>query len=277
MGEVQTFVETEKQTVERDASEFERATAVRAMDTASRSFGRRERTPEQVANQLLGNISEDTIETIALEDWPIAIGKLITLRDARQMRGINYGGVMTSIYVERRSMQDIAREHGTSKQSLEVGLKNFLSAAAGHYGGSINFADLLADEAIVTADFELGATPERGRTRAQQAREGKQAIISAVLSESHDHDALPEATGEHHDLDWQDDGLCAQTDPEAFFPEKGGSTRDAKKICTTCEVKAQCLEYALKTDQRFGIWGGLSERERRALKKRRAAAAEVAA
>ncbi len=46
-------------------------------------------------------------------------------------------------------------------------------------------------------------------------------------------------------LSWQTDALCAQTDPEAFFPEKGGSTRDAKKICTTCEVKAQCLEYAL--------------------------------
>ena len=69
-------------------------------------------------------------------------------------------------------------------------------------------------------------------------------------------------------LAWQGDALCAQTDPEAFFPEKGGSTREAKKICTSCEVKAQCLEYALQNDERFGIWGGLSERERRKLKKR---------
>jgi WhiB family redox-sensing transcriptional regulator len=69
-------------------------------------------------------------------------------------------------------------------------------------------------------------------------------------------------------LSWQADSLCAQTDPEAFFPEKGGSTRDAKKICTSCEVKAQCLEYALQNDERFGIWGGLSERERRKLRKR---------
>ncbi|GAA1943468.1 hypothetical protein GCM10009717_07420 [Agromyces allii] len=67
---------------------------------------------------------------------------------------------------------------------------------------------------------------------------------------------------------WQSDALCAQTDPEAFFPEKGGSTRDAKKICTGCEVRAQCLEYALGNDERFGIWGGLSERERRKLRKR---------
>jgi len=70
------------------------------------------------------------------------------------------------------------------------------------------------------------------------------------------------------ELGWQSDALCAQTDPEAFFPEKGGSTRDAKKVCGVCNVKAQCLEYALANDERFGIWGGLSERERRRLRKR---------
>jgi len=69
-------------------------------------------------------------------------------------------------------------------------------------------------------------------------------------------------------LAWQSDSLCAQTDPEAFFPEKGGSTRDAKKICSSCEVRTRCLEYALENDERFGIWGGLSERERRKLRKR---------
>ena len=69
-------------------------------------------------------------------------------------------------------------------------------------------------------------------------------------------------------LTWQERSLCAQTDPEAFFPEKGGSTREAKKVCVGCEVRAECLEYALEHDERFGIWGGLSERERRKLKKR---------
>jgi WhiB family redox-sensing transcriptional regulator len=67
---------------------------------------------------------------------------------------------------------------------------------------------------------------------------------------------------------WQERALCAQTDPEAFFPEKGGSTREAKKVCTGCEVRAECLEYALANDERFGIWGGLSERERRKLRRR---------
>lgn len=70
------------------------------------------------------------------------------------------------------------------------------------------------------------------------------------------------------ELTWQERALCAQTDPEAFFPEKGGSTREAKRVCLTCDVRGDCLEYALQNDERFGIWGGLSERERRKLKKR---------
>jgi WhiB family redox-sensing transcriptional regulator len=74
--------------------------------------------------------------------------------------------------------------------------------------------------------------------------------------------------GEPDEHGWQEQALCAQTDPEAFFPEKGGSTREAKRICTGCEVRAECLEYALAHDERFGIWGGLSERERRRLKRR---------
>jgi WhiB family transcriptional regulator, redox-sensing transcriptional regulator len=69
------------------------------------------------------------------------------------------------------------------------------------------------------------------------------------------------------DDQWQERALCAQTDPEAFFPEKGGSTREAKRICQGCEVRDACLEYALAHDERFGIWGGLSERERRRLKR----------
>lgn len=69
------------------------------------------------------------------------------------------------------------------------------------------------------------------------------------------------------DEQWQERALCAQTDPEAFFPEKGGSTREAKRICLGCEVKDRCLDYALAHDERFGIWGGLSERERRRLKR----------
>jgi WhiB family redox-sensing transcriptional regulator len=83
---------------------------------------------------------------------------------------------------------------------------------------------------------------------------------------------VPDHAGDYDDpaIDdeqWQERALCAQTDPEAFFPEKGGSTREAKRICLGCEVKDACLDYALAKDERFGIWGGLSERERRRLKR----------
>ena len=65
---------------------------------------------------------------------------------------------------------------------------------------------------------------------------------------------------------WWFAGLCAQTDPEVFFPEKGGSVRAAKAVCAGCPVRAQCLAHALAHDERFGVWGGTSERERRRLK-----------
>jgi WhiB family transcriptional regulator, redox-sensing transcriptional regulator len=80
--------------------------------------------------------------------------------------------------------------------------------------------------------------------------------------------SMMNGTDEVEEMSWQERALCAQTDPEAFFPEKGGSTREAKKVCVGCEVQRECLEYALMNDERFGIWGGLSERERRKLKKR---------
>lgn len=83
-----------------------------------------------------------------------------------------------------------------------------------------------------------------------------------------DEDVLVDLFDLAEEQEWQERALCAQTDPEAFFPEKGGSTREAKRICQGCEVRAECLEYALAHDERFGIWGGLSERERRKLKKR---------
>ncbi len=104
---------------------------------------------------------------------------------------------------------------------------------------------------------------------------GEPAVAHPVAAPGVDDDAMwlglapgLDDFGDEGELGWQTDALCAQTDPEAFFPEKGGSTRDAKKVCGACNVKAQCLEYALANDERFGIWGGLSERERRRLRKR---------
>lgn len=83
-------------------------------------------------------------------------------------------------------------------------------------------------------------------------------------------DFAPLPFAEIEALSWHERALCAQTDPEAFFPEKGGSTREAKRVCASCEVRVECLEYALGNDERFGIWGGLSERERRRIKRAQA-------
>lgn len=65
--------------------------------------------------------------------------------------------------------------------------------------------------------------------------------------------------------EWTLAALCQQTDPELFYPEKGGSTAAAKRICAQCTVRSECLEDALLHTERYGIWGGMSERERRRL------------
>ena len=102
----------------------------------------------------------------------------------------------------------------------------------------------------------------------------EEAVVLEVLMDADDdvrpfgeEIALVSAGAVDEELRWQERALCAQTDPEAFFPEKGGSTREAKKVCLGCDVRPECLEYALSADERFGIWGGLSERERRRLRK----------
>jgi WhiB family redox-sensing transcriptional regulator len=103
-----------------------------------------------------------------------------------------------------------------------------------------------------------------GRSEQDDGADPERSELLPVVGAFEVLDALDDP--EHQE--WQDRALCAETDPEAFFPEKGGSTREAKRICNGCEVRAQCLEYALEHDERFGIWGGLSERERRKLKRR---------
>ena len=78
-------------------------------------------------------------------------------------------------------------------------------------------------------------------------------------------------------LAWQEYAACAQTDPEAFFPEKGSSSRGAKQVCAGCFVREDCLAYALEHGERFGVWGGLSERQRRSMPGYRSPAPAVAA
>ncbi len=71
------------------------------------------------------------------------------------------------------------------------------------------------------------------------------------------------------DLAWQDFANCRGADPDLFFPERGASTRAAKKICRECSVRAECLEFAIVSSEKFGIWGAMSERERRKIRRER--------
>ena len=76
------------------------------------------------------------------------------------------------------------------------------------------------------------------------------------------------------DYEWRDDAICRDTDPELFFPV--GTTGHAlvqidraKEVCEECSVSKQCLDFALETNQDSGIWGGLTEEERRVIRRRR--------
>ena len=84
-------------------------------------------------------------------------------------------------------------------------------------------------------------------------------------------------SGEERERRWQERANCLGVDPDLFFPERGASTREAKAVCGSCEVRPECLEYALDHAEKFGIWGGLSERERRRLRRQRALARRNAA
>ena len=78
-------------------------------------------------------------------------------------------------------------------------------------------------------------------------------------------------------MDWRHKAACLDEDPELFFPI--GNTgpallqiEEAKQVCRRCEVRDACLQWALEAGQDHGVWGGLSEDERRALKRRAARA-----
>jgi WhiB family redox-sensing transcriptional regulator len=72
-----------------------------------------------------------------------------------------------------------------------------------------------------------------------------------------------------NNISWQNDANCLGVDPDLFFPERGASVKEAKEVCRGCMARLACLEFALVNGEKFGIWGGLSERERRHLRRQR--------
>jgi len=80
------------------------------------------------------------------------------------------------------------------------------------------------------------------------------------------------------DTGWMDDGACVGVDPDLFFPKRGDkdAVAAAKAVCATCQVRVECLEYALENSERFGIWGGTAEKERRRIRRLRRRARHAA-
>ena len=84
---------------------------------------------------------------------------------------------------------------------------------------------------------------------------------------------LPLTTLGREPEDWRNRALCAEVDPDLFFPDKGQPSAPARRVCLCCEVRPQCLAYALDTGEAHGVWGGVTPDERRALARERRAAA----
>ena len=107
--------------------------------------------------------------------------------------------------------------------------------------------------------------------QSQNALRAGSTPASSVLQ----HRAQPDQPPEERS--WHDQANCLGVDPDLFFPERGASTREAKEVCRGCVVREACLEYALTNGEKFGIWGGMSERERRRVRRARALSARQAA
>lgn len=68
-------------------------------------------------------------------------------------------------------------------------------------------------------------------------------------------------------MTWIDRAACRNENPDLFFPERGESSREAKDICRPCPVKVECIDYAMRHRITYGIWGGLSERQRKTMRR----------
>ena len=70
-------------------------------------------------------------------------------------------------------------------------------------------------------------------------------------------------------LQWMEKGACKDMNPDLFFPHNGENNEEAKAVCIECPVQQECLDYAVSQSGLMGIWGGLSETERRTVRRKR--------
>lgn len=70
---------------------------------------------------------------------------------------------------------------------------------------------------------------------------------------------------------WQQKANCRGLDPDLFFPAQGKYRREVRVVCQGCVVRSECLEYSIDNNEKFGIWGGVPERQRRLMRRKRRA------
>jgi WhiB family redox-sensing transcriptional regulator len=135
-------------------------------------------------------------------------------------------------------------------------------------------------------DFEMRTTPPEVPPGAERVISEKERALQAYRATRNPEDptgveqafqeqeevTVDGSQDRHDERGWEDFANCLGVDPDLFFPERGASTREAKEVCRGCPVREDCLEYALGNAEKFGIWGGMSERERRRIRRQRALA-----
>ena len=121
----------------------------------------------------------------------------------------------------------------------------------------------------------MSSFPEHKRHRMGRARKSRPVV--AREQEEKFMAKLGASDKDTEEPSWHDFANCLGVDPDLFFPERGASTKEAKEVCRGCVVRGDCLVYALQNGEKFGIWGGMSERERRRIRRQRALARAAAA
>ncbi len=122
---------------------------------------------------------------------------------------------------------------------------------------------------LIPLEISQQSTKQDRAANPKAARQGPASRATSTGSDGFRRKQQESLTPGVSDPDWQSKANCLGVDPDLFFPERGASTREAKAVCRGCVVREDCLEYALANGEKFGIWGGMSERERRRVRRSR--------
>lgn len=189
------------------------------------------------------------IARVALE--AIAAGRLATVVVADTFR-VDRRAAASMIYRCRLAGYDIPTQKGSWLTESERSEADDLSLILDHAAACLDIRP------VTFADRERGGRP-RGTTTTYDEMIGGWAGT--------DPDRAAEA-----DPSWRDRALCRGLDARLFFPERGESVQEAKRVCRACPVAVECRNYAIDGCEQVGIWGGTTPRERQHVRARREAA-----